>query len=93
MECERCAYAGQGPGVCDRCGDGGLHRTIEPVVSEPADKPLYRRLRDGTSMTRMNEGSIMRELGRGRDLALAMAQQGPRWWLANPTNINHPLVG
>jgi hypothetical protein len=23
--------------------------------------------------------------------ALAMAHDGPRWWLARPTNINHPL--
>ena len=62
------------------------------ISPDPEPKPMYRRLRDGTSVTRMNAGSIFRGLGRGRELALAMAHQGPRWWLASPANINHPLL-
>jgi hypothetical protein len=48
MECEYCASAGQQPGLCDRCGDRGLHRTISPPVTtwKPSRnrKPKYTRI-------------------------------------------------
>ena len=37
-------------------------------------------------------GQHLSGAGPRRELALAMAHQGPRWWLASPANINHPLL-
>jgi hypothetical protein len=36
-DCEFCAFAGQRPGVCDRCGNAGLHRMRDP---DPAMRPV-----------------------------------------------------
>ncbi len=92
---ECCDLAATAHGTCCKCIESGRHELAGRAmpVAAPEAKPMYLRLRDGTSITRMNAGSIMREHGRGRGLVLAMAHQGPRWWLANPTNINHPLLG
>jgi hypothetical protein len=86
MSCERCAFAGQREGVCERCGDQGRHELMErgptPVARQQKRRVAVeidvRMLQQGRSVVIGPQGAVWWD----------QATAGPAWWLAYPNGVD-----